>query len=89
MGRRRSNGACPLLGGFGPSVKVNVQFSFLRLLRQRMKARVLCVHPRWAFNYVTHEKFELPQLKDHVKEGSNVAISVGDYFSRHCQSKLA
>ena len=39
------------------------------------------LHPRWAFNYFTHEKFELPQLKDHVKEGSNVAISVGDYFS--------
>ena len=39
------------------------------------------LHPRWAFNYVTHEKFELPQLKDHVEVGSNVAISVGDYFS--------
>ena len=39
------------------------------------------LHPRWAFNYFTHEKFELPQLKDHVKEGSSVAISVGDYFS--------
>src|ERR1700688_3887860 len=24
------------------------------------------LHPRWAFNYFTHEKFELPQLKDHV-----------------------
>ena len=39
------------------------------------------LHPRWASNYFTHEKFELPQLKDHVKEGSSVAISVGDYFS--------
>jgi L-lactate dehydrogenase (cytochrome) len=39
------------------------------------------LHPRWAFNYFTHEKFELPQLKDHVKEGSSVAISVSDYFS--------
>jgi L-lactate dehydrogenase (cytochrome) len=37
--------------------------------------------PRWAFNYFTHEKFELPQLKDYVKEGSSTAISVGDYFS--------
>ena len=26
-------------------------------------------------------KFELSQLKDHVGEGSNIAISVGDYFS--------
>ena len=39
------------------------------------------LHPRWAFNYFTHEKFGLPQLEGHVKEGSNVAISVGDYFS--------
>jgi len=39
------------------------------------------LHPRWAFNYFAHEKFELPQLKDYVQEGSNIAISVGDYFS--------
>ena len=39
------------------------------------------VHPRWAVNYFAHEKFALPQLKDYVKEGSNVSVSVGDYFS--------
>lgn len=39
------------------------------------------LHPRWALNYFTHEKFELPQLKDHIREGSNTAIAVGDYFS--------
>jgi L-lactate dehydrogenase (cytochrome) len=39
------------------------------------------LHPRWAFDYFTHEKFELSQLKDYVEEGSNVAISVGEYFS--------
>src|SRR6266516_877501 len=39
------------------------------------------MHPRWAADYFMHEKFELPQLKDYVKEGSNVAVSVGDYFS--------
>jgi L-lactate dehydrogenase (cytochrome) len=38
-------------------------------------------HPRWAANYFTHKKFELPQLKDYVKEGSNISVSVGDYFS--------
>ncbi len=27
------------------------------------------------------KKFELSQLKDYIKEGSNLAISVGDYFS--------
>ena len=35
----------------------------------------------WAINYFTHKKFELSQLKDYIKEGSNLAISVGDYFS--------
>lgn len=39
------------------------------------------LHPSWAFNYFTHEKFELSQLKDYVQEGSNVSISVGHYFS--------
>ena len=37
--------------------------------------------PSWALNYFLREKFELAQLKDHVAEGSNIAISVGDYFS--------
>ena len=39
------------------------------------------MHPRWAANYYRHKKFELPQLKDHVNEGSNVSVSIGDYFS--------
>src|SRR6201993_4267143 len=39
------------------------------------------LHPRWAINYFTGEKFELPQLQDYVKEGSNISVSVGDYFS--------
>jgi L-lactate dehydrogenase (cytochrome) len=39
------------------------------------------MHPRWSASYFMHEKFELPQLKDYVKEGSNISVSVGDYFS--------
>ena len=39
------------------------------------------LHPRWAINYFTHEKFDLPQLNRYVKEGSSISISVGDYFS--------
>jgi L-lactate dehydrogenase (cytochrome) len=38
-------------------------------------------HPRWAANYFTRTKFELPQLKHYVKEGSNISVSVGEYFS--------
>lgn len=37
-------------------------------------------HPRWAMNYFFKEKFELAELKDYVEQGSNVAVSIGDYF---------
>jgi L-lactate dehydrogenase (cytochrome) len=37
--------------------------------------------PRWALDYLLREKFELANLKDHVKEGSNFALSVAEYFN--------
>ena len=39
------------------------------------------MRPGWAFNYFTHPAFELPHLSTHVKEGSNLATSIGSYFS--------
>src|SRR5215204_1854870 len=39
------------------------------------------LHPRWTVGYYSHEKFELSQLKDYVNEGSNIALSVAEYFS--------
>ena len=39
------------------------------------------LHPAWTLNYFARERFSLPQLKDHVQEGTNVAISVGEYFN--------
>lgn len=38
-------------------------------------------HPAWAINYFTHEKFELSQIKDYSKHGTNIATSVSDYFT--------
>ena len=38
------------------------------------------IKPRWAFNYLIHEKFSLPQLDDHV-DMSGGAVSVGRYFT--------
>ena len=38
-------------------------------------------HPSWGLNYLLREKFELPQLQSHVKEGTNVTVSIGDYFT--------
>ena len=44
------------------------------------------LHPRWAFNYFTHEKFELPELKDHVKEGSKCRNFRWRLFLHHARS---
>ena len=38
-------------------------------------------HPAWAWNFFTREKFDMPHLSRHVREGTNVAVSVGEYFS--------
>lgn len=38
-------------------------------------------HPAWTMNYLLRDKFELTNLKDHVAEGSNVAVSLADYFN--------
>ncbi len=50
----------------------------------RLTARSLlsfALHPRWALNYFLREKFELSQLKDHVQEGTDISLSVSEYFS--------
>ncbi len=36
--------------------------------------------PMWGINYVTHEKFALPQLDDHVDMSAG-ALSIGRYFT--------
>lgn len=38
-------------------------------------------HPRWTLDYLLRERFELSNLKDHVGEGTRVALSVADYFN--------
>ena len=36
--------------------------------------------PAWGINYITHEKFSLPQLDAHIDMGGG-ASSIGDYFT--------
>src|ERR1700719_2466528 len=36
--------------------------------------------PMWAINYLTHERFKLPQLDEHVNMGGG-AMSIGRYFT--------
>ena len=38
-------------------------------------------HPAWAWNFLTKEKFDMPHLSGYVSQGTNLAVSVGDYFS--------
>ena len=38
------------------------------------------IKPMWAINYLTHEKFRLPQLDEHV-DMSGGAMSIGRYFT--------
>lgn len=38
------------------------------------------IKPAWAINYLTHEKFALPQLDEHVDMGGGTA-SIGQYFT--------
>lgn len=39
------------------------------------------MHPQWAWNFFTKEKFDMPHLSGHVSAGTNLAVSVGEYFS--------
>jgi len=38
-------------------------------------------HPGWTFDYLFKSGFGLPELQDYVQQGSNIAVSVGDYFN--------
>jgi len=39
------------------------------------------IKPRWALDYLFREKFALPNLDTHVKEGSGEAVSIAGYFN--------
>ena len=38
------------------------------------------IKPMWGINYITHEKFSLPQLDDHIYMGGD-SLSIGRYFT--------
>ena len=39
------------------------------------------IKPRWALDYVFREKFALPNLDTHVREGTGEAVSIAGYFN--------
>jgi L-lactate dehydrogenase (cytochrome) len=50
----------------------------LRLTLQGMLQ--FAIKPKWAIDYLTHEKFRLPQLENHIDMGGGTT-SIGDYFT--------
>jgi L-lactate dehydrogenase (cytochrome) len=51
----------------------------------RLTARSLAsfaLRPGWTGNYLLREKFGLPQLDGRLKEGTRIAISISEYFTR-------
>ena len=44
--------------------------------------------PRWALDYLFREKFALPNLDTHVREGSGQAVSIADYFNSMLDSSI-
>ena len=47
------------------------------------------IHPGWALNYFFGAAFELAELKDFVQQGSNVSISIGDYFANMLDQSMS
>ena len=45
------------------------------------------IKPMWGINYVTHERFKLPQLEDHVDMRGG-AVSIGKYFTEMLDPSL-
>lgn len=47
------------------------------------------IKPRWALNYFLRDSFELSQLKDYVDEGTNIQLSVSDYFTNMLDQSMS
>ena len=46
------------------------------------------MHPGWTLNHFTRSKFELSLLKNYIGEGTNIAVSIGDYFTKVIDQSL-
>ncbi len=44
-------------------------------------ALAYALKPRWALDYLLREKFTLPNLDTHVRQGSDQAVSIAGYFN--------
>ncbi|MDX1605900.1 MAG: alpha-hydroxy acid oxidase, partial [Candidatus Competibacterales bacterium] len=46
------------------------------------------LHPRWTFNYLLREPFDLPNVSPYLKQGSSVASSVVDYINQQMKRSI-
>tara|TARA_B100001057_G_scaffold493495_1_gene588031 strand:+ start:67 stop:1212 length:1146 start_codon:yes stop_codon:yes gene_type:complete len=44
--------------------------------------------PKWTLNFLFRKKFDLPFLSDFIKEGTDIRISVSDYFTNMLDQNL-
>jgi L-lactate dehydrogenase (cytochrome) len=45
--------------------------------------------PAWVWNYLTREKFSLAELSEYVDEGSDIALSIAEYFTTMLDQSLS
>ena len=45
--------------------------------------------PKWGLNYIFRKKFDLPFLSDFIKEGTDIKISVSDYFTNMLDQNMS
>ena len=46
-------------------------------------------HPEWTINYLLRKKFELAQVKDYIKQGTDITSSVVDYINDQMESAVS
>jgi L-lactate dehydrogenase (cytochrome) len=60
----------------------DLRTGFTTPLRLNLKSLLsFAAHPAWTYRYLAGPRIELATLKDYVKEGTSVEISVADYIS--------
>ncbi|MBD42340.1 MAG: alpha-hydroxy-acid oxidizing enzyme [Pelagibacteraceae bacterium] len=46
-------------------------------------------HPEWTLNYIFRKKFELAQVKDYIKQGSDITSSIVDYINDQMEPSVS
>ena len=46
-------------------------------------------HPEWTLNYLFRKKFELAQVKDYIKQGTDITSSIVDYINNQMEPAVS